>query len=63
MHDRVKVSITTEDGELIDSFCLSDWLMCDDLPPVDEEENCGSMASEALLMHRLKRWVRRKKRA
>lgn len=56
MHDRVKVTITTEDGEVLDQFTVCHWRHeCDD----DEQENVGSPASESLMAERIRRLVRK----
>lgn len=46
----VKVTICTADGEVLDQFQVMEWRACD----VDDE-GVGSMASESLLVHRIKR--------
>ena len=50
----VRISITTTDGEVLDTFDVAHWRAeCDS----EDQESVGSHASEALLMDRIKRYV------
>jgi hypothetical protein len=55
MRDKVKVTITSEDGEVLDDFTVCHWRYdCGD----DDQENIGSRASEALFLDRFRRVVK-----
>lgn len=61
-HKAIKVSITTTDGELIDSFIVTHWQSNPgDLDLSDDEsDDCecvGSSASECILADRIRRYV------
>jgi hypothetical protein len=66
-HKFIKLSITTPDGELLDSFYVADWRVehFDGLeqygqnPDDVDAESVHSRASEALLTERIRRYVLR----
>lgn len=60
MYEIVKVSVTTSEGILLDTFFLSHWKSpsAED-ENIEEQENIGSAASYSNLVHRLERFVKK----
>lgn len=53
-HKTVKITITTEDGEVMDQFHVSHYRTETDH---DDEENVGSRTANGLLAQRIERYV------
>jgi hypothetical protein len=56
MSNRIKITITTPDGTVLDTFLACHWRTKTSADEDDADfENFGSPASESLLMHRIRR--------
>lgn len=55
-HKSIRLTVTTTDGEVLDTFSVSHW-RTETNTDIDDEESIGSIASEDLLVERIKRYV------